>query len=70
MNNFDNTLLRVLNADEKLNDSTLYSARPYWSSKINKKGISNFRGYDSGLGTSYCDNIIVNLWNEELSKIH
>ena len=48
MNNFDNTLLRVLNTDEKLNDSTLYSAGPYWSSKsikinseINKKGIRN-----------------------------
>lgn len=57
--------------DEANQDRHLYSAGPYWKNKtrkiinqIRKKGIADFRGYDSGVGTSFCDNIITDIRNE------
>lgn len=35
-----------------------------------EKGLENFRAYDSGVETSYCDNVVTNLWNEEISRIN
>jgi len=57
--------------DEKKINQTLYSAGPYWKHKskrtiyqIKKKGIENFRGMDSGVGTSFSDNIVYDIRNE------
>lgn len=57
--------------DEKKNDRTLYSSGPYWDYKnsrtvheIKKKGLKNFRGYTSGIGTSFTDNLILDIRNE------
>ncbi len=70
-------LLEQMLKDEKLNNMQLYSAGRYWQFKcrniidqILKNGLSDFRGYNSGVGTSYCDNVIINLWNEDPSKIN
>jgi putative sugar O-methyltransferase len=70
-------LLDVLHQDEELCDKNLYSAGPYWKDKAKKiscelkrKGLDNFRGYNSGVGTSYCDNIVTNFWDEEVSRLN
>ena len=75
LNNNRQTLLKILSKDESMQDQKLYTAGPYWKEKAKKinyelihKGLEDFRGYYSGVGTSYCDNVIVDLWNEELSK--
>ena len=66
----DNLLKSLIN-DEKKNAGKLYSAGPYWDYKnlktinqIKKKGISKFRGYNSGVGTSFTDNLVVDIRNE------
>ncbi len=57
--------------DERGIERGLYSAGPYWRGKgrkivnqLKRKGLAGFRGYDSGVGTSYCDNVIADVRNE------
>ena len=64
-------LLSKLIEDEKKCNKSLYSAGPYWSYKnkksiyqIKKWGIEGFRGINSGVGTSYVDNIVSDVRNE------
>ena len=64
-------LLNNLLLDEKKIDKLLYSAGPYWRYKtkkiiywLKKKGLKDFRGSDSGVGTSYTDNIVKDGSNE------
>ena len=64
-------LLKTLIEDEKRANKKLYTAGPYWDYK-NKKTIyqlkinqiDNFRGLNSGVGTSYTDNIVLDTRNE------
>jgi putative sugar O-methyltransferase len=70
-------LLKELNRDQHLQSQNLYVPGKYWNNKakkisyeLQKKGLDNFRGYYSGVGTSYCDNIVIDIWNEEISKIN
>lgn len=71
LENYSKNLLQTLIADEKKIDRNLYSAGPYWDYKckkiynqICKKSLHNFRGLNSGVGTSYCDNIVLDIRNE------
>ncbi len=64
-------LLNLLIKDEKKINRKLYSSGPYWSYKnrktiyqIKKKGISDFRGVNSGVGTSFTDNLPSDIRNE------
>ena len=64
-------LLDQLIKDEKKINRKLYSSGPYWSYKnfksiieIKKKGISNFRGINSGAGTSFTDSLPCDIRNE------
>ena len=64
-------LLDLLIKDEKKIDKELYSSGPYWEYKkkkiiyeIKKKGLKNFRGMNDGTGTSFADNIILDIRNE------
>tara|TARA_Y100000816_G_C26100532_1_gene583112 strand:- start:1274 stop:2290 length:1017 start_codon:yes stop_codon:yes gene_type:complete len=64
-------LLDILLCDEKKVNKQLYSSGPYWKYKtkkatnqIRKKGIDNFRNMNSGVGTSFSDNIILDIRNE------
>ena len=64
-------LLNELIKDEKKTDKALYSSGPYWRSKnnrtvveIKKKGLNNFRGVTAGIGTSFADNLIVDIRQE------
>ena len=64
-------LLETLVNDEKSNDKKLYSSGPYWDYKnqrtlreINKKGLKDFRGSSSSIGTSFTDNYVVDFRNE------
>ena len=59
-------LLENLLVDEKKINNHLYSAGPYWKYKtkeivywLKKKGLENFRGSNSGVGTSYTDNVVI-----------
>ena len=63
--NQSNLLVNLL-VDEKNVNNQLYSAGPYWKYKtkkiiywLKKKGLSNFRGSNSGVGTSYTDTVVV-----------
>ncbi len=63
-------LLKMLE-DERKADNTLFSAGPYWMHKTKKianqllkRGVKDFRGFDSGVGTSFTDNIIADVRNE------
>ncbi|MBD1163925.1 putative sugar O-methyltransferase [Pelagibacterales bacterium SAG-MED11] len=56
---------------EKKIDRTLYSSGPYWDYKnsraileIKKKGLNDFRGKTAGIGTSFADNIVLDIRNE------
>tara|TARA_Y100000816_G_scaffold291917_1_gene284959 strand:- start:1387 stop:2400 length:1014 start_codon:yes stop_codon:yes gene_type:complete len=67
----DKNLLEKLVRDEKSNNKELYSAGPYWNYKntkalheIKKKGLSEFRGINSGITTSFGDNIVFDARNE------
>ncbi len=62
------TLLETLVKDEKINNKNLYSSGPYWDyknrrtlSEIKKKGLNDFRGSSSGIGTSYTDNLVFDI---------
>ena len=63
-------LLNLLTNDEK-KCSKLYSSGPYWKHKnkrtvyqIKKKTLENFRGINSGIGTSFADNLVYDVRNE------
>jgi hypothetical protein len=64
-------LLDELIRDEKKVDRVLYSSGPYWDYKnkraileIKKKGLKDFRGFASGIGTSFADNLTLDIRNE------
>lgn len=64
-------LLNELIRDEKKVDRVLYSSGSYWNYKnkraileIKKKGLKDFRGLTSGIGTSFADNLILDIRNE------
>lgn len=64
------TLDQLIKDEKKINKS-LYSSGPYWEYKkkkiiyeIKKKGLKNFRGMNDGTGTSFADNIILDIRNE------
>ena len=64
-------LLKELIKDEKKNNPNLYSSGPYWRYKnkktikeINTKGINKFRDFTTGIGTSFADNLILDIRNE------
>ena len=57
-------LLDQLIKDEKKVNRALYSSGPYWDykntkavSELRKKGLSEFRGINSGVGSSFADNL-------------
>jgi putative sugar O-methyltransferase len=63
-------LLKMLE-DERKVDKDFYSAGPYWKHKTKvianqlfKKGMKGFRGFDSGVGTSFTDNVTADIRNE------
>ena len=64
-------LINELVKDEKKIDRKLYSSGPYWDYKnsraiieIKKKGLEDFRGLTAGIGTSFADNIVLDIRNE------
>ena len=64
-------LLDELIRDEIKVDRVLYSSGPYWDYKnkraileIKKKGLKDFRGLTSGIGTSFADNLTLDIRNE------
>ena len=64
-------LLKALVEDEKKNDKSLYSSGPYWDYKnkrtlneVKKNGLSDFRGLTTGIGTSFTDNLTLDIRNE------
>ena len=64
-------LLEVLEKDEKNNNNRLYSSGPYWDYKnkrtlreIKKKGLKDFRGLTNSVGTSFTDNLVLDIRNE------
>ncbi len=64
-------LLNLLIKDEKKVDRELYSSGPYWNYKnrraiieIKKKGLKDFRGITAGIGTSFADNLVLDIRNE------
>jgi putative sugar O-methyltransferase len=63
-------LLKLLEDEGKVNGE-LYSAGPYWRQKtikiknqLLKKGMTGFRGFDSGVGSSFTDNVKSDIRNE------
>ena len=68
-------LLDLLIKDEKKIDKELYSSGPYWNYKnsraiieIKKKGLEDFRGITAGIGTSFADNLVLDIRNEFNTK--
>ena len=68
-------LLNELIKDEKKIDKALYSSGAYWDyknkrtiSEIKKKGLKDFRGLTSGVGTSFTDNLPLDIRNEINTK--
>ncbi len=64
-------LLENLISEEKKINKELYSSGPYWDYKnaksileIKKKGLKEFRGLDSGVGTGYASNLVSDVRNE------
>ena len=64
-------LLDILIKDEKKSNRLLYSSGPYWDYKnrrtiyqLKKKNLKNFRNLNSGVGTSFCDNLVYDIRNE------
>lgn len=65
------SLLNNFLLDQKKVDKKLYTAGPYWDYKgkkicywLKKIGLENFRGLNSGVGTSFTDNIALDIRNE------
>jgi len=68
-------LLDKLISDEKKINKSLYSSGPYWDYKnkktiyqLKKKSLKNFRNLYSGVGTSFCDNLVYDIRNEHNIK--
>ncbi|MDA1198444.1 MAG: putative sugar O-methyltransferase [Proteobacteria bacterium] len=64
-------LLDELIKDEKKINRILYSSGPYWDYKnkraileIKKKGLKDFRGLTAGIGSSFADNLTLDIRNE------
>lgn len=64
-------LLNELIKDEKKINRSLYSSGPYWNYKnsrtileIKKKDLYDFRGVTTGIGTSFADNLVLDIRNE------
>jgi len=64
-------LLDNLISDEKKINRLLYSSGSYWDYKnsksileIKKKGLGDFRGTSAGIGTSFADNLVLDIRNE------
>jgi putative sugar O-methyltransferase len=64
-------LLDELVRDEKKNNRDLYSSGPYWDYKnkraileIKRTGLKNFRGINSSIGSSFSDNLTLDIRNE------
>ena len=64
-------LLDKLIRDEKIINRSLYSSGPYWDYKNSrailenkKKGLGDFRGSSAGIGTSFADNLVLDIRNE------
>ena len=64
-------LLDSLIKDEKKINKLLYSSGPYWDYKnskaileIRKRGLGDFRGTSTGIGTSFADNLVLDTRNE------
>ena len=64
-------LLNELINDENKINKNLYSSGPYWNYKntrtiieIKKKGLNDFRGLTAGIGTSFADNLVLDIRNE------
>ena len=64
-------LFNELIKDEKKVNKILYSSGPYWNYKknkaileIKKKGLKDFRGINAGIGTSFADNLILDIRDE------
>ena len=64
-------LLDNLIKDERKINKKLYSAGSYWDYKgrkiiieIRKNGLKNFRGFNSGVGTSFTDNLVLDVRKE------
>lgn len=64
-------LLNELIRDEKKINRELYLSGPYWDyknkrtiSEIKKKSLKDFRGLTSGIGTSFTDNLTLDIRNE------
>lgn len=71
LNNNQNKLLKLLEKDNYACKNSLYKPGPYWDYKtkkilywLKKKGLENFRGISSGVGTSYTDNLVYDIRNE------
>ena len=69
--NKNTILLNELIKDETNTNKKLYSSGPYWDYKnrktileIKEKGLNNFRGKTAGIGTSFADNLILDVRNE------
>ena len=61
----------MLIKDEKKSNRLLYSSGPYWDYKnrrtihqLKKKNLKNFRNLHSGVGSSFCDNLVYDIRNE------
>ena len=68
-------LLNLLIKDSKRKNHHLYAPGKYWAAKsekilfnLRKKGIDEFRGMHSGVGTSYTDSLIYDVRNEQSIK--
>ena len=61
-------LLETLVRDENSCNKKLYSSGIYWNYKnkvslneIKKKGLKDFRGASAGIGTSFTDNLVLDI---------
>ena len=64
-------MINIKRQIEKKIDKELYSSGPYWNYKnrraiieIKKKGLKDFRGITAGIGTSFADNLVLDIRNE------
>lgn len=71
LNENQNKLLSILEKHNSSENRHIYKPGPYWDYKtkkilfwLKKNGLDNFRGFNSGVGTSYCDNVVIDIRNE------
>lgn len=74
LNKNQNKLLDLLIKHSEFETRAVYKPGPYWDYKtkkilywLKKEGLKNFRGFNSGVGTSYCDNNVIDI-RKELGK--